>query len=86
MSHNAIINDEALASLKWLSLHGRRFGHRCLIVQNAIKGDVQEHFDIFRTTLNPFHNYNQEGIKVALSSLAIIHVLGMVLCLDFLSL
>ena len=49
---------EALTSLKWLSLHGRRFGHRCLAVQNAIKGDGPEHFDIFRIPLRQLHNYN----------------------------
>ena len=49
---------EALASLKWFPLHGRRFGHRCLTIQNAIKRDVPEHFDIFRTPLSQLHNYN----------------------------
>ena len=49
---------EALASLKWFPLHGRRFGHRCLTVQNEIKGDVPEHFEIFRTPLSQLHNYN----------------------------
>ena len=51
---------EALALLiqKWLSLTGRRFGHRCLTAQNAIKGDVPEHFDILRTPLSRLYNYN----------------------------
>ena len=40
---------EAMASLKGFPLHGKRFGHRFLNVQNAIKGDVPEHFDIFWT-------------------------------------
>ena len=37
---------EALVSLKWFPLYVRRFGHRCLIVQNAMKGDIPEHFKI----------------------------------------
>lgn len=49
---------EALALLKWFPLHRRRFGHRCLTVQNAIKGDVQEHFEIYKTSLSQLHNYN----------------------------
>ena len=49
---------EALTSLKWHPFHGRRFGHRCVFVQSAIKGDVPEHFDIFRTLLRRSHNYN----------------------------
>ena len=56
---------EALASLKWFPLHGRRFGQTSIpgtsmsyTVQNAIKGDVSEHFEIFRTPLSQLHNYN----------------------------
>lgn len=49
---------EALVSLKWIPLYARRFGHRCLIVQNSIKGDSPEHFEIFRTPLSQLHNYN----------------------------
>ena len=37
---------EALVSLKWFPLYVRRFGHRCLIVQNEVKGDIPEHFKI----------------------------------------
>ena len=43
---------EALVSLKWFPLCVRRFGHRCLTVQNAIKGDIPEHFEIFMTPLS----------------------------------
>ena len=49
---------EALASLKGFPLHVKRFGHRCLTIQNAIKGDVPEHFNIFRSPLSQLHNYN----------------------------
>ena len=36
----------------------RRFGHGCLIVQNAVKGDIPEHFEIFRAPLSQLHNHN----------------------------
>ena len=42
--------------LIWFPLYVRRFGHRCLIVQNAIKGDIPERFEIFRNPLS--HNCN----------------------------
>ena len=34
---------DALASLQWVPFHGRRYGHRCVIVQCLIKGDIPEH-------------------------------------------
>ena len=49
---------EALTSLRWVSLHARRFGHRCCIVQDAIKGSIPEHFGVFRSTMNQQHGYN----------------------------
>ena len=33
----------------------RRFEHRYVAVQNAIKGDILEHFDPFRSTLSQSH-------------------------------
>ena len=36
-----------LKTLKWLPLECRRRGHRCELVQNAIKGNIPEHFDNF---------------------------------------
>ena len=50
---------EAMASIKWIPLVRRRFGYRCVAVQNAIgKGDIPEHFDPFRSTLSQSHGYN----------------------------
>ena len=49
---------EARASLKWIPLARRRFGHRCVAVQNAIKGDIPEHFNPFRSTLSQSHGYS----------------------------
>ena len=49
---------EALTSLRWVSLHARRFGHRCCVVQDAMKGSIPEHFGVFRSTMNQQHGYN----------------------------
>ena len=38
-------------------LEYRRRAHRCLLVQNSIKGNVPEHFDSFKSPLNS-HGYN----------------------------
>ena len=46
---------EALTSLKWFPW---KAPCRCLTVKKAIKGDVPEHCDIFRTPLTQLHNYN----------------------------
>ena len=40
------------------SLEQRRFGHRCVDVHNAIKGNVPEHFDTFRIPSSTVHGYN----------------------------
>ena len=53
-----ISSSEALKSLNWVPLVGRRFGHRCVAVQNALKGDIPEHLDKFRSTLRDSHGYN----------------------------
>ena len=44
-------SSEALKSLNWLPLVGRRLSHRCTAVQNAIKGDIPQHFESFKSTL-----------------------------------
>ena len=49
---------EALPSLRWVSLHARRFGHRCCVVQDAMKGRIPEHFGVFRSTMNQQRGYN----------------------------
>ena len=50
-------SEESIKALNWLPLEYRRRGHRCLLVQNAIKGNVPEHFDSFKSPLNS-HGYN----------------------------
>ena len=55
---NKMSSSEALEHLKWIPLAGRRFGHRCCAVQNAIKGDIPEHFNIFKTTMKYSHGYS----------------------------
>ena len=32
-----VTSAEALTSLQWVPLHARRFGHRCCLVQDAMK-------------------------------------------------
>ena len=49
---------DALVLLQWVPLHGRPFGHRFRIMQDANKGDIPEHFYVFRTELSQVHGYN----------------------------
>ena len=54
-----ISSANALALLRWVSLHARRFGHRCCLVEDAMKGTIPEHFSVlFRSTMNQQHGYN----------------------------
>ena len=53
-----VSSKEAMKTLKWLQLEYRRCGHRCELVHNAIKGNIPEHFDNFRSPLNSSHGYN----------------------------
>ena len=53
-----VSSKEAMKTLKWLPLECRRRGHRCELVQNAIKRNIPEHFDKFRSPLNSSHGYN----------------------------
>ena len=53
-----VTSAEALTSLQWVPLHARRFGHRCCLVQDAMKGEIPEHFDVFRSTMSQQHGYN----------------------------
>ena len=46
-----------MKTLKWLPLECRRRGHRCELVQNAIKRNIPEHFNKFRSALNSSHGY-----------------------------
>ena len=51
-------SSEALKCLNWLPLAGRRLSHRCTAVENAIKGDIPQHFESFKSTLRSLHGYN----------------------------
>ena len=42
---------EALKRLNWLPLAVRRLSHRCTAVENAIKGNIPQHFESFKSTL-----------------------------------
>ena len=52
---------EALTSLQWVPLHARHFGHRCCLVQDAMKGEIPEHFDVFKSTMSQQHGYNTQN-------------------------
>ena len=51
-------SSEALKCLNWLPLAGRHLFHRCTTVENAIKGDILQHFESFKSTLRSLHGYN----------------------------
>ena len=51
-------SSDALKCLNWLPLAGRRLFHRCTTVENAIKGDIPQHFESFKSTLRSLHGYN----------------------------
>ena len=40
ISKGKMTSAEALTSLQWVILHARRFGHRCCLVQDAMKGEI----------------------------------------------
>jgi len=50
-------SSEALKCLNWLPLAGRRLCHRCIAVENAIKGNIPQHFERFKSTLRSSHGY-----------------------------
>ena len=49
---------EALTLLRWVPLHARLAGHRCCLVQDALKGEISEHLDVFNSTISQQHDYN----------------------------
>ena len=49
---------EALTLSRWASLHARRFGRLCCFVQDALKGVIPEHLDVFSSTMSQQHGYN----------------------------
>ena len=54
---------EAPTLLGWAPLHARRFGHRigCCLVQDALKGVIPEHFDVFSSTMSQRHGFNTQN-------------------------
>ena len=53
-----ISSSAALKCLNWLPLASRRLSHRCIAVENAIKGNIPQHFESFKSTLRSSHGYN----------------------------
>ena len=53
-----ISSSETLKCLDWLPLAVRRLSHRCIAVENAIKGNIPQHFESFKSTLGSSHGYN----------------------------
>ena len=51
-------SDEALKSLKWVPLVGRRLRHRCAAVRKAIIGDIPKHLQCFRLPSANSHGYS----------------------------
>ena len=58
ISKEKMTSAEALTSLQWVPLHAWRFGHRCCLVHDAIKGEIPEHFDVFKSTMSQQHGHN----------------------------
>ena len=55
---------DALKSLKWTPLTGRRFSHRCISVHTAIKGNIPEHFECYRSISSNSHGYNTRNSQL----------------------
>ena len=49
---------KTLTLLWWAPLHARHFGPRCCLVQDALKGEIPEHLDVFSSTMSQQHGYN----------------------------
>ena len=58
ISKGKMTSAEALITLQQVPLHEKRFGHRCCLVQDAMKGEIPEHFDVFKSTMSQQHGYN----------------------------
>ena len=56
-----VISVDAETSLRWVPLHARRFGHRCCLVQGAMKGEIPQHFDVFRSTMSQQHGCSTQN-------------------------
>ena len=58
ISKRKMTSAEALTSLQKVPLHARRFRHRCCLVQDAMKGEIPEHIDVFKSTMSQQRGYN----------------------------
>ena len=69
ISKGKMTSAETLTSLQWdVLLHAKRFGHRCCLVQDAMKGEIPEHLDVFKSTTSQQHGYNtRNGYMPAIS-------------------
>ena len=66
ISKGKMTSAKALTLLQWVPVHVRHFRHRCCIVQDAMKGVVPEHFDVF--TMSQQHGYNtRNGYMLVIS-------------------
>ena len=54
----AKVTSAEVLMLWWAPLHARYFGHRCCLVQDALKGEIPEHLDVFSSTMSQRHGYN----------------------------
>ena len=53
-----VTSAEALTLLQWVPLRARRIGHRSCLVQDALRGNIPKHFDIFNSNMTQPHGYN----------------------------
>ena len=53
-----VTSAEALTLLQWVPLGARRIGHRSCLVQDALRGNIPKHFDIFNSNMTQPHGYN----------------------------
>ena len=56
-----ISSSEALNSLQWIPLAGRRFAHRSSAIQNAIKGEIPDHLETFKIALRDLHGHDTKN-------------------------
>ena len=53
-----VTSAEALTLLQWVPLRARHIGHRSCLVQDALRGNIPKHFDIFDSNMTQPHGYN----------------------------
>ena len=53
-----VTSAEALTFLWSTPLNVRHFGDGCCLVQDALKGEIPEHLDVFSSTMSQHYGYN----------------------------